>query len=91
MKSQHLEFCKFKLDFCNCFGVDRIGRSGGLTLLWTDDIQLSIVNFTKNHIHAIVTNSDGGKWLLTGVYGHLNCNLQGELWQLLKTLGCGVI
>lgn len=69
-----MDYCKFKFGFRNCFGVDSMGRSGGLALLWNDDINVSIVNFTNHHIHAVVMN-DGGKWFLTGVYGHPDCNL----------------
>ncbi|XP_040998143.1 uncharacterized protein LOC121244182 [Juglans microcarpa x Juglans regia] len=90
MKSQQLEFCKLKLGFRNCFGVDSVGRSGGLALLWKDEINVSIVNFSNNHVHAIVVNDDGGKWLLTGVYGHPDSNLRCEVWSLLKALGRGV-
>lgn len=40
LKACQWSLCKYKLSFLNCFVVDAIGRSGGLTLLWKNEIDL---------------------------------------------------
>ncbi|KAG2706415.1 hypothetical protein I3760_05G103200 [Carya illinoinensis] len=90
IKARQVEFCKFKFGFSNCFGVDCVGRSGGLVLFWKDELNLSIINYTHHHIHAIVTDCNGKECLITGVYGHPDRNMRMEVWRVLKTLGRGV-
>ncbi|KAL8158598.1 hypothetical protein V2J09_000135 [Rumex salicifolius] len=59
-----------KLGFSSAFTVDCMGRSGGLCLLWDNDVDLSIRSYTTHHIDASI--SFGGSdqaWRFTGVYG----------------------
>jgi hypothetical protein len=57
------------LGFVGCFAMDPVGLSGGRALLWTKDREVSIQNFSRRHIRAIIepvmAESD---W--TGFYGH---------------------
>ena len=41
------EFLQIKMKFGHMFVVDSIGRSGGLVLLWMDDFQVDIQNFSR--------------------------------------------
>ncbi|CAI9764609.1 unnamed protein product [Fraxinus pennsylvanica] len=55
--------------FDNCFVVDCVGRSGGLAVLWMEDINAEIVNFSNSHISLSIKNSiDSPPWLLSGFY-----------------------
>ncbi|KAG2707736.1 hypothetical protein I3760_05G160800 [Carya illinoinensis] len=90
VSSRRLDFCKLRLGFRFCLGVDSVGRSGGLALFWKDNIHLKIVSYSRNHIHASIKNCDGVEWLLTGVYGHPECGQRPEFWRLLKFLIRGV-
>ena len=54
-------------------------------LLWNDGSGVSIQNFSRRHIHAKVQSQEG-KWLLTGFYGHPNPMKKKEGWDLLKHL-----
>ncbi|KAF4358768.1 hypothetical protein F8388_022535 [Cannabis sativa] len=40
------------------FHVDCIGKSGGLLLLWNDDLEVSVKSFTTGHIDALVINGN---------------------------------
>ncbi|XP_042950087.1 uncharacterized protein LOC122282202 [Carya illinoinensis] len=91
LSSRRLEFCKLRLGFRCCFGVDSVGRSGGLALFWKEDINLRIISYSRIHIHASIKNCDGVEWLLTGVYGHPDSGQGSEGWRLLKFLGRGVV
>lgn len=72
---------KFSLNFSNCLAVDSTGRSGGIALLWSNGINLSVLSYSKNHIHAHIQNigDSGDDWFFTGIYRHLT-------WQLIKSL-----
>jgi hypothetical protein len=42
MLNKRINFLKIKLGFKNIFAMDSLGHSGGLVLLWRDDIQVDI-------------------------------------------------
>jgi exonuclease III len=85
---QHkLNFVKIKIGFSGVFTVNPIGRSGGLALLWRDDKEVEIQNYSARHINAIIS-MDGGAvhWKFTGFYGHPEKEKRHESFALLKHL-----
>jgi hypothetical protein len=62
------------------------GRSGGLALLWNNQIQLTIQNFVSNHIDFHVEMSDGKLWRVTSFYGRPEDQRKWESWALLDHL-----
>uniref|UniRef100_A0A2N9I5I3 Reverse transcriptase domain-containing protein n=1 Tax=Fagus sylvatica TaxID=28930 RepID=A0A2N9I5I3_FAGSY len=46
------------------------GSSGGLALLWNDSVELTIQNYTQNHIDAHVQVLPSQLWRFIGFYGH---------------------
>jgi len=50
-----MENIKYKLSFSNGLIVPSRGRSGGLALLWSNDMNLEIKGFSNNHIDVIIT------------------------------------
>ena len=54
----------------NCFAVDRTGMGGGLALLWSVDVNVSITSYSQHHIDAIVSSESRLRWRCTGIYGH---------------------
>lgn len=79
-----------KLGLSNCFHVDVVGLSGGLTILWNDRFGLTIIAYSKYHIDACLntfTNSD--VWSLTCIMENLkpSCtNISGCFYKSLLTL-----
>jgi hypothetical protein len=65
-----VEVVRVKLGFTRAFMVDLVGRNGGLALLWKDDSEVEIQNFSRRHINAIVTQEGLEQWKLIGFYGH---------------------
>jgi hypothetical protein len=48
------------------FMVDSVGRSGGLVLLWKEDVNLNIQNYSRRHINALVKMGGGDlEWKFT--------------------------
>ncbi|CAM8943685.1 unnamed protein product [Rhodiola kirilowii] len=80
------DWIRLKLGFRNCFAVDCRGRAGGLALLWDDSIQVSIVNYSSNHIDAVV--EDSCVFRLTLFYGEPKVSDRILGWNLLRRL-CG--
>ena len=63
------------------------GRSGGLALLWKDEIKIELLTFSLNHIDVLVSDGRGlGRWHLTGFYGNLETAKRSESWAKLKHL-----
>ncbi|XP_042969115.1 uncharacterized protein LOC122301804 [Carya illinoinensis] len=78
---------KKKLGCVGCFVVDARGNSGGLTLLWNQEVNLEVLNFTQHHISVLVMHDDGvRKWILTGFYGHPEVSKRSAVWSLLSSL-----
>jgi exonuclease III len=48
------EYIRSRLGFSYCFVVPSLGRSGGLALLWQADVDVTITNYSQNHIDSQV-------------------------------------
>ena len=58
-------WCK-ELPYKNKFVVKKPGLVGGLAMMWKEDVSLDVFKYSDNQISAIVTESDGFWWVLTG-------------------------
>jgi hypothetical protein len=86
-RKQRMEWIRVKLGFTGYFVVDRVGRSGGLTLLWREAGALEIFNFSAQHINATIMDVSGHPhWKLTCFYGHPVCGQRDASWELLRHL-----
>lgn len=45
---------KTKIGFNNFFVVDSVGQSGGLALMWKNDMVVKVQNYSSRHIYAAV-------------------------------------
>ena len=61
-------------------------RRGVLALLWKENVDLRMQNYSPNHIDALILNGSDPPWTLTGFYGWLKEQSKRESWQLLKHL-----
>ncbi|GKV09429.1 hypothetical protein SLEP1_g20934 [Rubroshorea leprosula] len=81
-----MEKVRRRLGFRHCFVVDRVGRSGGLAMLWNPDIQLSLLSYSQNHIDMEVEGMGSSHWRFTSYYGHLERHNCKRSWLLLRDL-----
>uniref|UniRef100_A0A2N9HCL8 Reverse transcriptase domain-containing protein n=1 Tax=Fagus sylvatica TaxID=28930 RepID=A0A2N9HCL8_FAGSY len=81
-----MEVVRVKLGFDNVFSVPSLGRSGGLALLWKNEAEVVIQNFSQHHIDAHVDSQQEKCWRLTGFYGRPEQHRRKESWALLKHL-----
>ena len=86
-KVKRMEKIKNKIGFANGLIVPSRGRSGGVALLWTREVNLDINSYSGSHIDAIVKESEGNfQWRITGFYGHPETHQRYESWPLLAFL-----
>ncbi|KAF5458653.1 hypothetical protein F2P56_022666 [Juglans regia] len=91
LQGKVMEKLKFSIGFTNCMAVNGEGSSRGLALYWNNTSQLEILNYSKHHIHALVTNIEGDdqegvSWYLTGIYGHPEASRRLETWNMIRSL-----
>lgn len=67
------------------FSVPSNGRSGGLAILWKEELNLSIISFSLGHIDAAVKNSENW-WRFTRFYGNPMPHKRKESWEFLENL-----
>ncbi|KAK9996993.1 hypothetical protein SO802_021679 [Lithocarpus litseifolius] len=77
---------KAELDFPSMLVVPSVRRSGGLVLLWKNEVVVDTQTYSPNHIDVHVSSPMQALWRLTGVYGHPKEGLKIETWRLLRHL-----
>jgi hypothetical protein len=79
---------RLRLGYPNAFAVNCVGLSGGLALLWSNDVTVDLKSYSRNHIDVWIT--EGGavdcQWRFTGFYGDPSRSRRKESWKLLKFL-----
>ena len=58
-KVKRIEKIKNRIGLANGLIVPSRGRSGGVALLWTREVNLDINSYSESHIDAIVRESEG--------------------------------
>ena len=69
LKKSAAERVRLLVGYDGCFAVERIGRSGGLMLLWKDGTRFSLGSFSRFHIEGALTDEVGKSWNFLGLYG----------------------
>ncbi|KAL9659220.1 hypothetical protein QQ045_018698 [Rhodiola kirilowii] len=73
-----------QLGFQNCFSVPKRGKSGGLAILWRDELVLEVQNFSNYHVDAVI--SGASQFRFTLFYGHPMVEKRLDSWNLLRKL-----
>jgi hypothetical protein len=81
-----IEEVRIRLGFDASFAVDKIGRSGGLAVLWKHPFDCNLINFSTNFINLEVNHPTHPKWRFTGFYGYPDSGRRRDSWDLLRTL-----
>lgn len=87
MCSDKLQPIKQRLGFKGLLGVNSVGQSEGIALLWDNSSDVNILNYSSRHIDAEVTlEGSTVTWRFTGFYGMPDRRRRDESWTLLKNL-----
>ena len=80
-KDGFMHHCR-ELAYPNKLIIKKPNSGGGLALIWKEEIQLEVINYTNNHVLAKVVEDDGFQWFLTGFYGWPETNQKHKSWAL---------
>ncbi|KAL9675743.1 hypothetical protein QQ045_003949 [Rhodiola kirilowii] len=78
---------RFKLGFRGCLFVNSQGRSGGLALLWTEEIEVELCGLSFFHIDVVVKGVQD--FYLTLFYCNPRVQERANSWDLLRSLRRG--
>ncbi|XP_062093823.1 uncharacterized protein LOC133799848 [Humulus lupulus] len=81
-----LEVLRVRLGFCGKIVVEKIGRSGGLCLLWGDFVDVELIEFSMFHIDVFIDAVGSPSWRFTGLYGQPDAILRKDFWRFLGML-----
>ena len=87
LQSVRMEKVRVRIGFDNVFVVNSVGKSGGLALLWRNDICVEIQNYSQHHINAVIKmEMSGPQWKFSRFYGHPKADKRPDSWSLLRCL-----
>lgn len=78
-----------KFGFKNYFAVDRVGRGGGLAVMWKPNVACKVDNYSQNHINVIMLNNSIPYWRLTCYYGFPEMSKRRDAWNFIRRLATG--
>ncbi|XP_074351584.1 uncharacterized protein LOC141690709 [Apium graveolens] len=84
--SKKMKRVRSRTGFQGMLTVEAQGRSGGITLLWKDQIHVSLLSMPNNHIDVVISIPDMQIKRLTGFYGEPNRSQRRRTWELLRNL-----
>ncbi|XP_074358060.1 uncharacterized protein LOC141697539 [Apium graveolens] len=84
--SKDIEGIAEKFGYSSSFTVDKVGRGGGLAILWERSITCNVVDSSLNHIDVHVMENAGIGWRLTCYYGYPEASRRQEAWDMLRRL-----
>ena len=65
-----LEEIKVRFKFEGLIEVSRVGRGGGVAILWKKECDFSIDTYSPNHMDGMVNKGKEEECRFTGFYGH---------------------
>ena len=60
------------------------GRSGGLLLLWKEEVNIRLQAVTQNYIDVVI--EENGGWRFTGVYGEPDWRHKARTWEAIRSI-----
>jgi hypothetical protein len=64
--------------------VPSAGLSGGLWLIWSNDVTVQIIESTRHFIFARIKAADQVPWVLGAIYGDANHRNNGWIWDAIR-------
>lgn len=88
LSSNKFSFLKHSLGYINAFLVARFGQGGDLIMLWREDLDVRLINYSMGHIDVWIEHGllKGGCFL-AGFYGHWSVSQTKHSWELLQSIG----
>lgn len=84
-----MDVIKKRIQFKGIHVVNSMGLSGGLTMLWIEDVNVKIIGSLKYFIDAIINPGMDNSWQFMGYYRDLDPSQRLQSWRLLRRLKDG--
>uniref|UniRef100_A0A803PCF5 DUF4283 domain-containing protein n=1 Tax=Cannabis sativa TaxID=3483 RepID=A0A803PCF5_CANSA len=81
----HYKHCHYH-SFCRPYQAPRVGLSGGLMLLWKNDVDVTLLNYGSSFFDCYLKNEDEPSFHFIGFYGSPNIYNRSSSLTLLKRL-----
>uniref|UniRef100_A0A803QR81 Reverse transcriptase domain-containing protein n=1 Tax=Cannabis sativa TaxID=3483 RepID=A0A803QR81_CANSA len=78
---------KLQLSLPNGLEVPKVGLSGGLLLLWTHDVDVTLLSYNISHFHCYLKPNQFSAFYFTGFYGAPNHHNKTHSWRVLHRIG----
>lgn len=78
-KIESLRIC---FGISQCFFVDCVGHSGGLTVFWRRHVNCEILSYSQNHMDVLFSDNGVASWRLSCFYGFLERSRRKDPWIL---------
>lgn len=65
-----IEELRVRFSYEQCFSVDRMGRSGGLVVMFKSRVNCQIASYSQNHIDVVFLENNIEFWRLSCLYGY---------------------
>lgn len=75
-----------KLGFADSFVISKVGRGGGLAIMWRHTVNCQVIDSSDNHINVHVLENSNVSWKLTCYYGFPERSRRQEAWNMLRNL-----
>lgn len=86
-KKKNIDKLLHSLKFNSCVTVDPHGLARGLALLWNKQVEVEVLDSSKNFIHVSITNkADDATWECTFTYGDPVQQRRREVWDIISSL-----
>ncbi|GMI66653.1 hypothetical protein HRI_000334600 [Hibiscus trionum] len=87
LRSAQMAQVRRRCGFINGIDVDAVGRSGGLSMGWKNNCDVSLRSYSQRHIDVLINDdSDGKLWRCTGFYGAPEEQHRAAAWNLLRQI-----
>lgn len=91
LKNQEMKTIKFKRGFIHSLIVDCISvskeSSRGVSLMWSDKLEVTINSFSLNHISGVVKDDEEEEpWFFFDIYGFPKKQNKMKTWILVQQL-----
>ncbi|KAF4362680.1 hypothetical protein G4B88_028733 [Cannabis sativa] len=81
-----MELLRIHLGFASKLVVEKGWRSCVFCLFWLDNVDVTLLSFSRGHIDVLVSILSFTPWRFTGVYGQLDSSLRHVFWNLLRRI-----
>ena len=84
-KKTVMEKVKRQLKFDQCYVVEPVGKAGGLTLFWKEEVQVESITDGNFFIEVKIKDLEAKcEWWLVGVYASTDENIRKEQWRKIE-------